>query len=183
MSVWYCRIGTLISPGCYCRIGSGSDKRRTCYRKLPWRLRQWSSDARFQVLTAAIMKITAFWDIEPCRPVVDRDRCLLPPSSGRWVTALRQEAHLNRRSASTRLHGAVSQKAVILILWSVGNRLQVVTTQWTAVWSRTAVNTTHVTALPVRWSFQFASEWRSYLSLQYVTVLHHRWSLQHVLQP
>jgi hypothetical protein len=55
---------------------------------------------RFQVLTTASMKMTALWDIASCR-LVEADR--------------RQDAPLKRRSASTRLHGAISHKAVIFI--------------------------------------------------------------------
>jgi hypothetical protein len=52
-----------------------------------------SRDVRFQVLTAATMKMTAFWDI----------------ASWCWS----QYAHLKRRSTPTRPHDATSQKAPI----------------------------------------------------------------------
>jgi hypothetical protein len=55
---------------------------------------------RFQVLTAAIVKMTAFWDIRPCR----------------------QYARLKRRSASTRLHCDIFQKAVIFVMNSFDSR-------------------------------------------------------------
>jgi hypothetical protein len=48
-------------------------------------------------------------------------RCLVPPSSGWRVTHppwwWRRKSPLKRRSTSTRLHGAISQKAVIISLW------------------------------------------------------------------
>jgi hypothetical protein len=59
---------------------------------------------RLQVLTVASMKMATFWDIAPCSCEVDGhfQRCVLP-----------RYAPLKCRSSSTRLHGAVSQKAVI----------------------------------------------------------------------
>jgi hypothetical protein len=72
---------------------------------------------RFQVLAAASMKVTPLWDAEPCSLVkVDRRSrrayCLRHKGDER-----RHYAFLKRRSVSTRLHGAVSQNAVIF--WSV----------------------------------------------------------------
>jgi hypothetical protein len=51
--------------------------------------------------------MTDFWDVTPCSLVEVQtfQRCVLPPSSGRPLKCL---------SASTRLHGATSQKAVII---------------------------------------------------------------------
>jgi hypothetical protein len=75
----------------------------------------WAGCVRFQVLTAASTKITAFWDTEPCSPVeVDRRfrdaYCLQIYSSPWWW---RQYSAAKRWRTSMRLHGAVSQKAVI----------------------------------------------------------------------
>jgi hypothetical protein len=49
---------------------------------------------RFQVLTASSMKFGVFWDIAPCS-LVGVDRCfrgVLPPSSERWMMAVRTSA-------------------------------------------------------------------------------------------
>jgi hypothetical protein len=74
---------------------------------------------RFHVLTAASMKMRALWGIEPCSLGVGRRfrcaYCLLHqgdecshPSSWWW-----KYVPLERRSTPTRLHGAISQKALI----------------------------------------------------------------------
>jgi hypothetical protein len=65
---------------------------------------------RFQVLTAASMKMKSFWDIEQCSLVgVDRRfRSAYCPII-RVIT-------LKRRSTPTRLHSRISQKALIFIL-------------------------------------------------------------------
>jgi hypothetical protein len=65
------------------------------------------------------MKIIAFWDIAPCS-LVEIDRRFrgvycLHQGDGLW----RQYASLKRRSTSVRLHGAVFQKAIILIYQQV----------------------------------------------------------------
>jgi hypothetical protein len=64
-------------------------------------------NARFQVLTAASMKITAFWDVASSSGVDRRFR------GAYCIPHTRQNASLNRRSTPTRLHGATSQKALI----------------------------------------------------------------------
>jgi hypothetical protein len=66
----------------------------------------------FQVLTAASMNITAFWNIAPCSVVEVARRfrgmhCLHHHSSPWWW---RQHAPLKRRPTSRRLLGATSQK-------------------------------------------------------------------------
>jgi hypothetical protein len=103
----------------------------------------WVLKYRFQVLTVASMKMTAFWDIVPCSLIEvyrsfgreycfhhqgDDDPSKIPSdptdsytsswffsrtaySSPRW---LRQYAPLKRRSISTKLQGATSQKNVIV---------------------------------------------------------------------
>jgi hypothetical protein len=68
---------------------------------------------RFQVLTAASMKIRAFWDAAPCN-LVGADRRFkgaycLHHQGDRW-------ALLKCQYNPTRLHGATSQKAVIFLL-------------------------------------------------------------------
>jgi hypothetical protein len=60
-------------------------------------------NARFQVLTAAI--ITAFWDMAPCSVLAVGDVSEMHTTS--IIRAMK------RRSTSTTLHGAISQKAVI----------------------------------------------------------------------
>jgi hypothetical protein len=78
-----------------------------------------NSPLRFQVLMAVSMKMTAFWDVVPCRlsdgykRLRDAD-CLHYHgyiSGRRW----RKYSPLKRRFASTRLHGAISQKADCLL--------------------------------------------------------------------
>jgi hypothetical protein len=70
----------------------------------------------FKVLTAASMKISAFWDIVPCSLVrVDRrfraPYCLYHQSPWWW----RQYTSPKRESTPT-LHGAISQQALVFIL-------------------------------------------------------------------
>jgi hypothetical protein len=59
---------------------------------------------RYQVLTAASMKITVFWDVAPSGGSLPTfQRCLLPPSSRRWnVGKLLSDymAHHPRRQSS-----------------------------------------------------------------------------------
>jgi hypothetical protein len=73
----------------------------------------WQNKERFQVLPAASMKFRVFWDVAPCSHVEIYRRfrdayCL--PSSGRSPWWWRQYVYLKRRSISTWLHGATSQK-------------------------------------------------------------------------
>jgi hypothetical protein len=56
--------------------------------------------------------MTAFWDMVPCG-LIDVDRCF------RYACCLHHGTLLKRRSASTRLLHAMSQKAVIFMLASV----------------------------------------------------------------
>jgi hypothetical protein len=70
---------------------------------------------RFQVLTAASTKIRAFWDIASCNLVrVDRrfryTYCLHHQGDLFITLMIGQYRH---RSNPTRLHGAISQKALI----------------------------------------------------------------------
>jgi hypothetical protein len=67
---------------------------------------------RLQVLMAARMKVTAFWKLALCS-LVEIDR----PFTGAYCP--HQHGDLKRRSTSTKLHGAMSQKAVIFIVWTV----------------------------------------------------------------
>jgi hypothetical protein len=68
---------------------------------------------RFQVLTATRIKTTVFWDVAPCS-LVETDRrfrgafCL--HHQGRRPDYGGSKHLLKRRSISTRLHGATSQK-------------------------------------------------------------------------
>jgi hypothetical protein len=73
--------------------------------------RRFSNVVRFHVLTVASVKMTAFWDIAPCS-LVDVDRRF----RGAYCLHHQSNPHrpLKRRSTPTRLHGAISQKAVIL---------------------------------------------------------------------
>jgi hypothetical protein len=73
---------------------------------------------RFQVLTAANMKMRAFWGIAPCSLVVV-DRCI---RGAYCLHQHRQFAHSKRRSTTTRLHGAISQKALIFIPWPLSTK-------------------------------------------------------------
>jgi hypothetical protein len=61
---------------------------------------------RFQVLKAARMKITAFWDILQCNFILVRISEVRTASN----TGVILDAALKRRSTSSRLHGAISQK-------------------------------------------------------------------------
>jgi hypothetical protein len=71
----------------------------------------------FQVLTAASMKMTAFWDIVPCCLVeVDLRTAPIIRSPSWW----RRCAPLKRRHTSNRLHYGIFQKTVIfksLMVW------------------------------------------------------------------
>jgi hypothetical protein len=74
---------------------------------------------RFQVLTASSMEKTVFWDMTPCSLVeVDRlfsgAQCL---HHNLWLCW--QYVRLKRLSASTRLHGVISQKTVFFMLDAV----------------------------------------------------------------
>jgi hypothetical protein len=60
---------------------------------------------RFQVLTAANMKMTVFWDVAPCSLVEVYRRF-------RGTYCLNHQG--DDRSIPTRLHGAISQKTVII---------------------------------------------------------------------
>jgi hypothetical protein len=66
---------------------------------------------RFKILTAARMNMTALWDIAP-RILVKVYR--LSEVHTAFIIALMKEAvpSLKRRSSPTRLHSAISQKAV-----------------------------------------------------------------------
>jgi hypothetical protein len=70
---------------------------------------------RFQFLTAASMKMTVFWDVEPYS-LVDVYRSF----RGRRV-ALMMEA-VSTSETSTRLHGATSQKTAIFIIVKLAPR-------------------------------------------------------------
>jgi hypothetical protein len=80
------------------------------------------------------LNMTAFWDIAPCGLVkVDRRfrdaYCLYLQGSLPWLWG--QYAPLNRRSTSTRLYGAIPQKALIFILATVRTwNLTFVTLLW-----------------------------------------------------
>jgi hypothetical protein len=63
---------------------------------------------RIEVLTAASMKMTAFWDIAPYSLAGVARRF-------RVTYCLHQYALLERLSTSTRLHGVMPKKAVIFI--------------------------------------------------------------------
>jgi hypothetical protein len=67
---------------------------------------------RYHDLKAASMKMTFFCDTASCSVEVNTfHKCLLPPSPGRlWW---RKYPPLKRRSTLTRLHDAISHKAVI----------------------------------------------------------------------
>jgi hypothetical protein len=71
------------------------------------------SPVRYQVLMAAILKMTAFWDIAPCS-LVEGDRQFRGCTAS-IIKAMMEYAPLKRRSISTILHDAISQKAVIII--------------------------------------------------------------------
>jgi hypothetical protein len=71
----------------------------------------------FQVLTATSIMLAVFWEVAPCG-LVDTDRCFrdaccLHHQGGEWTL----KAPLKRRSVSTGLHGATSQKKAIFILY------------------------------------------------------------------
>jgi hypothetical protein len=73
----------------------------------PWKTnwgRKRPVHVRFQALTAASIKTTAFWDIAPCSLIQEDRRSRLPPSPWWW----RQYAPLKHRSTSIRLYGATS---------------------------------------------------------------------------
>jgi hypothetical protein len=83
---------------------------------------KWDShEVTFRVLMAASINITAFWDIAPWS-LVEVDRYF------RGAYYLHHHRPLKRRSTSTRLHGAIFQKAVIfkqpLLLCSKKNENQ-----------------------------------------------------------
>jgi hypothetical protein len=69
---------------------------------------------RFQVLTAAYMEMTAFWDFAPRGVVVVHWRSELRAAC--IIRAMMEVVRTSETSVySTRLLGAISQKAVILV--------------------------------------------------------------------
>jgi hypothetical protein len=80
---------------------------------------------RFQVLTAAGMKMTAFWDIAPChhsfliievvstsKTSVDFYETIRHFFPRVVIIRAMMEALQKRQSTSARLHGAIAQKAI-----------------------------------------------------------------------
>jgi hypothetical protein len=64
---------------------------------------------KFQVLTAASMKMAALWNVAPCSPM-EVDRCF------RGANCLHHQVDELRRSTFMRLHGAAFQKAVFFMM-------------------------------------------------------------------
>jgi hypothetical protein len=77
-------------------------------------------NTRFEVFTAASMKLSVVWDIAPCSLVgVDwrfRGVYCLHYQGDQHYHLWKQWVRLKRRSVSPRLYGATSQKSVVLIL-------------------------------------------------------------------
>jgi hypothetical protein len=71
---------------------------------------------RFQVLKAASMNMTVFWNVAPCS-LIELDRLFRSVYCLRHSPLHGGSKHLwNVRSVSTRLHGATCQKTAILVL-------------------------------------------------------------------
>jgi hypothetical protein len=72
-------------------------------------------NVRFQVLTVSSMNMTAFWDMAPCS-LVEVARRFRGAFIALMIETVRTFETLKHRSISARLHGAMSQKAVIFKL-------------------------------------------------------------------
>jgi hypothetical protein len=118
-----------------------------------------SNQVRFQVFTAASMKMAIFWDVAPST---------LAKTGQRLPWWWKQYAYLKRWSISTWLYGATSQKTVIFIL--------LLAVEWT--WWNKLLFETRLTRVEMCIRLQFRVS--KCVPLQYCTISSPRFHLLHV---
>jgi hypothetical protein len=119
-------------------------------------------NVRFQVFTAANMKMKAFWYTQPCSLVgVDRRfrsaYCVMIIA---WWW--RQYAPFKRLSTTTSLHGAIYQKSVVCILRNVLRILSFLRTN-VETWTQTHYSSSIFDPLQVRKNWREAHLWKIYV--------------------